>query len=182
MDEDKSDIEKVSSREKRKYDVVCYDPHWAEMFLEESGRLASVFGETALAIEHVGSTSVPGMSGKPTLDILVLVKDVGVVSDFQQAMNDLGYAYMPEYLGAGTVLFAQESGGKRLVNVHVTMPRHPRAEEMLRFRKYLIEHPETVEEYAQVKLDLYSKYPDDYAAYRREKDEYLKKLNEKICS
>ena len=140
--------------------VDPYDSRWKDLFTLEAKRLAQVFGRVALTIEHVGSTAVPGMSGKPTLDILVTVEDMSPVPALWSSMEMLEYSYLPGYIGAGTVLFAKERDNERLVNVHVVPAGHFRAEEMLHLRDYLLAHPEERDIYARLKLDLYARYPE----------------------
>jgi GrpB-like predicted nucleotidyltransferase (UPF0157 family) len=53
--------------------IVDYDPHWPRLFAEESEKIRLALGPAALQIEHAGSTSVPGLAGKPVLDILLVV-------------------------------------------------------------------------------------------------------------
>ena len=56
--------------------IVAYDPVWVERFREESNRIASVFGGELLSIHHIGSTSIPGMSAKPIIDIMPVVRNI----------------------------------------------------------------------------------------------------------
>ena len=55
--------------------VADYDPAWPERFRREAAKIRAALGEAALAIEHIGSTSVPGLSAKPIVDILLVVED-----------------------------------------------------------------------------------------------------------
>ena len=55
--------------------LVEYDPHWPKAFEQEANRIRSVLGKKALHIEHVGSTSVPGLCAKPIIDLLLVVED-----------------------------------------------------------------------------------------------------------
>lgn len=55
--------------------LLEYDPHWPELFVREAKRIRSILGEKILQLEHVGSTSVPGLCAKPIIDILLVVKD-----------------------------------------------------------------------------------------------------------
>ncbi len=57
--------------------VADYDPAWPERFRHEEARIRAALGETALSVEHIGSTSVPGLPAKPIVDVLLVVEDSG---------------------------------------------------------------------------------------------------------
>jgi GrpB-like predicted nucleotidyltransferase (UPF0157 family) len=71
----------VGGRERRPIVVVPYDPAWPRRFVEERARIAAALGPLARRIEHVGSTSVPGLGAKPIVDVLVAVDDVASVDE-----------------------------------------------------------------------------------------------------
>lgn len=172
---------KTTEHRDRKYDIVAYDPAWVEIFAREAEKLVAVFGERASAFEHVGSTSVFGMSGKPTIDILIFVESIeGLREVVEVEMAKIGYDSLGEYVRSGAFLFAKEKDNARVFNVHVMPKSHPEAENMIVFRDYLRNHPDDAAEYSNVKLELFRKYPDDYFSYRSEKDAYLKTLKAKI--
>lgn len=69
-----------------------YDPRWPEQFRREAEKIRAALGDRALAVEHVGSTSVPGLCAKPILDILPLTADAGREPDYVPALTAAGYA------------------------------------------------------------------------------------------
>lgn len=71
--------------------LVEYDSSWPELFEQESNRIHSVLGSKALQIEHVGSTSIPGLCAKPIIDILLVVKDSADESSYIPALAAAGY-------------------------------------------------------------------------------------------
>ncbi len=164
----------------RKYKVVRYDPKWKDQFAQEAKILSSIFGKSALAIEHIGGTAVPKLSGKPTIDVLILVKDIAIADTVNQKMVLAGFKSLGEYVMPGTRLFAKEENNTRLCNVHVFPDNHPHAKEMLHLRDYFRCHAELVEEYSKLKFDLMRKYRNDYGLYRKYKDEWMGKLIEGI--
>lgn len=137
------------------------------------------FWDIAERIEHVGSTSIPGMAGKPTIDVLITVKDISTVDTLNQKMAELGYKALGEYVAPGGRLFTLEENGDRLVNIHCFPSDHQKTRRFLSLREYLLTHPEELKAYAKLKLDLYRRYPNDYGAYRKEKDAYMKDLDER---
>src|SRR5262249_32790734 len=87
----------IGGFEKREIRIVEYDPRWTEKFQKHAKVLLRALGKRALAIEHAGSTSRPGLAAKPIIDILVVVEDSG---------NEAGY--LPALVAAGYVLRVRE--------------------------------------------------------------------------
>lgn len=69
--------------------LVEYDPQWPHRFEEEAKRIRTVLGQHALCVEHVGSTSVPGLTAKPIIDIVLLVTDSGDETAYAPALERL---------------------------------------------------------------------------------------------
>jgi GrpB-like predicted nucleotidyltransferase (UPF0157 family) len=68
-----------------------YDPRWPEMFEREANRIRSTLGNKALRVEHVGSTSIPGLCAKPIIDILLVVADSSDEPSYVPALEAAGY-------------------------------------------------------------------------------------------
>ncbi|MCL4391764.1 GrpB family protein [Patescibacteria group bacterium] len=160
----------------RRYSVGPYNPEWPKRFAAEAEELKKIFGSDVLAIEHVGSTSVPGMSGKPTIDILIVVDDLTSADRHTAEMKRLGYEHLPEYVVSDSHLFRRMKDHVLLSNVHVFEKGNPEVQEILALRDYLRSHPEEVRAYSDFKNDLYAQYPNDYTSYRKHKDEFMEKL------
>jgi GrpB-like predicted nucleotidyltransferase (UPF0157 family) len=71
--------------------VVPYDPAWSEMFEKEAAKIIALFGRELVAIHHIGSTAVPGLSAKPIIDMMPVVRDIERLVEFNPAMMRLGY-------------------------------------------------------------------------------------------
>lgn len=170
----------LSNYKDRKYEILPYDPTWVESFLKEATIVRAIFADKARSIEHIGSTSVPGLAGKPTIDILVTVEDISVVDGFNKHMEAAGYHVLGEYVTKGARLFVREQDNVRLCNIHVFQQDHPHVKEMLQLRDYFRTHQDVVQEYSELKLDLAKKYPNDYGLYRKFKDEWMNALKEKV--
>jgi GrpB-like predicted nucleotidyltransferase (UPF0157 family) len=115
--------------------IVDYDPHWPDLFAREADRIRSVLGSRVLRIEHVGSTSVPGLAAKPVIDLLLAVAE--------PADED---AYAPPLMSAGYVLQIREpdwyqhrlfKGPDTDINLHVFSSGCPEIDRMLMFRDWL---------------------------------------------
>jgi GrpB-like predicted nucleotidyltransferase (UPF0157 family) len=167
---------KKYSYRNRAYDVVSYDPRWPSEFESQASKIRAIFGSDIVGVEHVGSTAVPGMNGKPVTDILVLVDDVSVADKHRAEMESAGYDYAGDFVMPGAILFRKMNGETLLSNVHVFQREHPHVREMLQLRDYLRDNPGEVKAYSELKKDLYAKYKEDYAQYRKHKDEYMEEL------
>lgn len=164
----------------RKYSIQAYDPSWVVQYMNELNSLKTVLGENTLDIEHIGSTSVPGLSGKPTIDILVTVKEIETADSFLEVLGPQGYKYLGQYVMEGSRLYVKEEDGERLVNLHFYYKGHPHISSMLVLRDYLRTHADVVQEYSNLKQELFTKYPDNYGAYRIHKDEWMGMLIKKL--
>jgi GrpB-like predicted nucleotidyltransferase (UPF0157 family) len=164
----------------RKYSVVPYNSAWKDRFREIAEIVQAIFGDSAIAIEHVGSTSVPELSGKPVIDVLIIVENITVADTFKGKMEEAGFSALGEYLMPDSRFFMKEVDGERLCNLHIFPKDHSHVKEMLQLRDYFRNHPETVEEYSKLKIELFQKYPEDYGSYRKYKDEWMEKLKKNI--
>ena len=164
----------------RKYLIQKYDPHWVTQFETEKGALETILGNHTLAIEHIGSTAVPNLAGKPTIDILAIIENIGEADGYQEQLEPLGYKFLGQYVSSGSRLYVKEKDNLRLVNLHFFKQGHPHIAEMLRLRDYFRAHPKVVEEYSNLKFELAKKYSSDYGFYRKHKDEWMNALKAKI--
>jgi len=146
-----------------------YDPAWPDLFSREERRIRQALGHRAIRVEHVGSTSVPGLAAKPIIDILLVVSDSSDES-----------SYVPALAAEGYVLRIREpdwhqhrllKGPDTDVNLHVFSTGSAEIERMLRFRDLLRSNPETRELYARTKRELARrtwKYVQNYADAKSE--------------
>lgn len=164
----------------RKYTIVSYNSGWKRQFGIEAQLLQSILKNKALSVEHIGSTAVLGLAGKPTIDILVTVKNISTADEFSHKIELLGYKALGEYVTRDARLFVKEVDNTRLVNLHVFEVNHPHVKEMLNLKNYFSVHPEIVKEYSKLKLRLVKKYPNNYGQYRKFKDKWVNNLKRKI--
>lgn len=161
----------------RSYEISDHNPAWKEMFDIESRKIKEIFGDVALRVEHIGSTSIPGLSAKPTIDMLVIVENASDVDQFNPQMESLGYKNMGAFIAEETRMFEKEVAGHRLFIIHVFEQRHPHTVDMIAVRDYLIAHPDEMRTYEELKKRLKKQFPDDYISYRQEKNKYMTDLN-----
>lgn len=129
-----------------------YDPGWTRLFAREADRIRAVLGDTALRIEHVGSTSVPGLAAKPIIDILLAVPDSADEPSYVPAMEAAGYVLRirePDWFEHR--LF---KGPDTNINLHVFSADSAEIERMLRFRDWLRATDADRDYYARVEREL----------------------------
>jgi GrpB-like predicted nucleotidyltransferase (UPF0157 family) len=144
--------------------LADYDPAWPRLFAREAERVRAVLGDRVLLLEHVGSTSVPGLAAKPRIDMLLVVP-----SSADEP------AYVPAMEAAGYVLRIREpdwyehrvfKGPDTDINLHVFSPGCSEVERMRRFRDWLRTHPADRALYERTKRELARKewkYTQHYA-------------------
>ncbi len=164
------------------YEVIPYSESWPDWYLREASILKDIFNDDAIDIQHVGSTSIPGMAAKPQLDILLQVRNIKVAEDYTKALQKAGYVAYGDMLHKGGRLFSRLKGDTKLINLHVFEATSPIVWEYISVRDYLREHEQEAKEYATFKLSLYAKYPTDYLKYREFKDPYIEELRKRIKS
>ena len=135
--------------------IADYDPQWPELFAREADRIRAVLGRRALRIEHVGSTSVPGLVAKPVVDVLLVLAD--------SRDED---SYVPALEAAGYLLRIRESnwyehrmfnGPDTKMNLHVFSSGCPEIDRMLMYRDWLRASASDRDLYARAKLALAQK-------------------------
>ena len=166
----------------RQVRVVPHDPAWTEAFEAEAAALRSVLGDEAVAIHHIGSTSVPNLHAKPTVDVLVEAREIGNLDDLETELDEGGYEAWGEYGIPGRRFFTRDRGPERLCNVHVFEAGSPGVERHLAFRDYLTRHPETARAYGDPKGDLAERFSADMEAYMNGKDAFVKKVEKEALS
>src|SRR5690606_34963387 len=138
--------------EARSVRVVPYDPSWPASFEAARSDLAAIVPE-ALGIEHVGSTSVPGLASKPTVDVLLVVDDLDVVLDRVAELAAIGFEYRPGSFAAERrhLFLRRMVGGERTHHLHVLPSDSPEPDEYRLFRDYLRANPDTAARYEAAK-------------------------------
>src|SRR5512135_593584 len=139
--------------------LVDHDPDWPQDFAQEAARVRAVLGARALAVEHVGSTAVPGLSAKPIIDMLVVVADSADEDSYVPPLQTAGYPLRIRELGWHQHrLF---NGPDRQINLHVFSVGSPEIDRLLRFRDQLRRGPAERDLYATTKRRLASRQWED---------------------
>ncbi|MCR5121487.1 MAG: GrpB family protein [Ruminococcus sp.] len=158
----------------KKVTVLSYDENWTKAFEDIRAELAEAFGELALSIEHIGSTSVRGLSAKPIIDIDVVINDRSQLDSVIAALGKIGYRHEGDLGIPGREAFKYD-GKEHLMKHHLYVCAKDCAElkRHLAFRDYLRTHPEAVKEYSRVKEEGAALYPFDIDKYIAHKSPFI---------
>lgn len=158
-----------------------YQPIWKERYLEEKKVIVQAIGTyNIVRIHHIGSTAVPGLLAKPTIDILVEIEDATDTSSLISAMQECGYRYLkqPENPPPHMMFikgYTPEGFAGQAYHVHV---RYQGDWDELYFRDYLITHPDIAHEYAVLKVTLKQRFEHNRDAYTHAKTGFIAQICE----
>ena len=161
--------------------VQPYNKEWKSDFEAIRSELDIALGDLAMRIEHVGSTSVEGLSAKPVIDIDVVIRDRSVLPEIVIALQKAGYNHEGNLGIPGREAFKYE--GKEHLRKHHLYVCAQDSEELRRhitFRDYLRSHPEAVAEYSRVKEEGARLYPWDIDKYIEHKSPFIEKIYKEI--
>ena len=157
--------------------VVPYDKAWETAFEEIRKELEVALGDLAIGIEHVGSTSVKGMSAKPCIDLDVIIRDDSVLEAVIDRLGTIGYTHEGDLGIRGREAFAYS--GKCHLQRHHLYVCPQQSEELHRhvaFRDFLRNHPEAVRKYSEVKETAARLFPEDIDGYMQYKSPCIEEL------
>lgn len=157
-------------------DIVPYDVSWPARFEREAARVRAALGDVAVAVEHVGSTSVPGLAAKDVIDIQVAVAGFEPEARFRDPLERLGYVHREDPDEPAHRFFKlEDDGGRRLVNIHVCEVGSDWDRRHIAFRDLLRTRPDVAAEYERLKHDLAPRFEvvDDYASA---KGDFIRRL------
>ncbi|RYB90045.1 GrpB family protein [Nocardioides oleivorans] len=171
---DVTTVEIVGGVVKRELYLTDHDPGWAEAYAEHEHRIRAALGPAAVQVEHIGSTSVPGLAAKPIIDVLITVADITAEED-----------YLDQLVAAGYDLRVREPG-HRLVrtpaldaHIHVMEAGDPLAEDYLLFRDRLRTDAGDRELYVRTKRALLEQEWADMNAYADAKTEVVTAIKDR---
>lgn len=166
--------EKMIGLKRRTVRVVDHDQGWSGLFASECRSLHRALGDLAADVQHVGSTAVPGLPAKPILDIAIAIRTLDFIPDIVERLTGIGYIYRGDGGNDGGHLFVREPEPDiRTVHVHVVESSDSQWRDYLAFREILREDLNVRKRYAEVKLDLAKRFPNDRKSYTSAKDEFI---------
>jgi len=166
--------------------LADYDPRWPQMFEEERQRLQQAIGRWTAAIEHVGSTAIPGIAAKPVIDIGVALNDLHDALWCITPLVEIGYECLGEYGIPGRIYFRRRTdtplpgqspdpGIGRTHQVHMYERTHHQFAWHITFRDYLRANPDAAREYEALKRRLDIEH-DDVEAYADAKSDFVQEI------
>lgn len=155
-----------------------YDVQWPVAFTDERRRLARLLPDTFIAIEHIGSTAVPGLPAKPIIDILAGVVSMAAAGAVAGPLLAAGYATSAEFNESlpDRKWFMRWSGGRRTHHLHVVVHESEAWHERVRFRDALRSRPVMAARYVELKERLAAEHPTDREAYTEAKAEFVRSV------
>jgi GrpB-like predicted nucleotidyltransferase (UPF0157 family) len=169
-----------ASRTSGPIELAAYSPRWSEVFRRHADRLASVLGDRVVRIEHVGSTSVPGLVAKPTVDVVLEVADSAREPAYLLDLERAGYRLRirePEWFEHRMCI--AERGA---VNLHVFSASCPETDRMVRFRDRLRSNRPDRDRYACLKRELAERDWADVDQYAAAKTDVITEILRRATS
>ncbi|CAN5712308.1 hypothetical protein BH23CHL7_BH23CHL7_21770 [soil metagenome] len=154
--------------------LADYDPAWPAAFERLAGLIGAALDDRALRIEHVGSTSVPGLPAKPRIDIVLAVADSAIEADYAPRMGAAGYVlHIREPDWHEHRVFVRDD---EQVNVHTFTNGCAEIERMTRFRDYLRAEPTERELYLRTKRELAARHWEFVQQYADAKSQMVEAI------
>lgn len=151
--------------------LLPYDRAWAKEAAMEKERLMSVCGEYVEAIEHIGSTAIPGLCAKPIIDMSIGLKRFRDAPLLITPLNSIGYHFYKHF--QHQMLFCRGPNEKRTHYLHIMRYQGKKWKHDLAFRAYLRSHPSDRSRYAKLKHTLAKRYHSDRQSYSDGKHDFI---------
>ena len=162
--------------------VMPYDERWAQDFEAIASEIRDSLGELALAIEHVGSTAVPGLSAKPIIDIDVVIRNYDALDAVIFALKAIGYRHEGDLGIAGREAFGYEGKSHlRKHHLYVCPQDSPELKRHIAFRNYLRDHPDAAREYSRIKEEGAALHPQDIDGYIEHKSPFIEGIYRELA-
>jgi GrpB-like predicted nucleotidyltransferase (UPF0157 family) len=150
-----------------------YDPAWTNEFEQEKRLLQQVFKDRVLAIEHIGSTAVPGLAAKPIIDIEVGLCKLDDYKELVPLVEALGYHFMPDRIFDEYVFMPKGPEERRTHYLHFAAVGSNEWNNVIHFRDILRANPKIRDEYAAIKSELAAANANDRSTYTTRKAEFI---------
>jgi len=155
--------------------IEKYNPQWPILFEELRIKFSELLGNMVSAIEHVGSTSVPGLAAKPIIDLDFLLASAAYLPETIRRLATLGYEHQGDLGIAGREAF-RTPPTPFAHHLYVCLPNYEEFRRHILLRNYLRSHPAEISAYSKLKWDLFARFANDRAAYIQGKADFVKQL------
>jgi len=154
--------------------VVDADAGWPAAYAAEEARLLAAAEGLLVALEHVGSTAVPGLAAKPTIDLLGAVADARVIADLAARLAPLDYEHRPRAMQDVDAAYLRRIvDGRRTHHLHVVLAADFAGDARRRFRDILRARPDLAAGYTALKRELADRLGHDRVAYTDAKTDFV---------
>lgn len=160
-------------------EIKVADPEWLSKGETEASRVRDLLAEYEVdAVEHIGSTSIPGLPAKPILDLMARIPSYDELESVIAKLGEHDWHYVPPELDGvpSRRFFVKVKQDKRECHLHLMRPGEAKWDRQLRFRDILRERPELAKQYAELKTDLAERHGDDREAYTRAKTDFVQRV------
>lgn len=160
--------------------ITDYSDKWPDLYKAEAKLITdSLLHTDFVKIDHIGSTAIPGLKAKPTIDILLQVTEQIYIQKLKDTFKTLGYLINNHTENPAPHLtfvkgYTNQGFKGQAYHVHI---RYRGDWDEIRFKEYLIKHKKIAKEYEALKLELAEKYPNDREAYTDSKTDWIEKIN-----
>jgi GrpB-like predicted nucleotidyltransferase (UPF0157 family) len=159
--------------------LAPYNPAWPNLAAGHAERLR-VLGSILVTVHHIGSTSVPGLTAKPIIDLMPLVTDLAGLDRERRCVEALGYDWHGELgISGRRYCTLSDETGVRIVQLHFFDADSPQVARHIAFRDYLRTHPDMAGAYAREKRRARDLHPDDSHAYSDGKAAWIHEVEAK---
>ena len=158
--------------------IAPYRSDWSAQYEKASEEVKEVFGSAILGMEHIGSTSVYGLSAKPIIDFMVGVQDLSVVNPFIEPLRDIRFEHVFHPELPNRRFFRRGERGAGTHHLHIYTFGSDEWNQNLLFRNYLRANSGALKRYEQLKKQLANQYPQDRAAYTKAKHPFITEIIE----
>lgn len=165
-------------------EIEKYNPHWRDAFDTERENLKEIFGNVAKSIEHVGSTSIVGLSAKPIIDIAIGVDALADIDKVREKILKFSHYTVKGNNADGEILMRRGTPVKPGEDkpdfithfIHIMEIDDRKYKETIAFREFLRKNYDVLKEYEDLKYNLAIKYKNDRKAYSKAKAEFVENI------
>ncbi|HEY0323990.1 MAG TPA: GrpB family protein [Pyrinomonadaceae bacterium] len=171
-----ADTIQESSEQGEQIVIVEYNPRWPALFEEEKARILGLIHAWVESVEHIGSTSVPGLGAKPIIDIMVGIRSLADAPECISRLETIGYEYVPKHeavLPLRRFFHKSATPCARTHHLHMVEPTGEFWERHILFRDALRANPETARQYYELKKALAARFGSDRDSYTDAKTSFI---------
>ncbi|MDD5529435.1 MAG: GrpB family protein [bacterium] len=156
--------------------IVPYSTKWHTAFEKEKKVLSNILKGKFLDIQHIGSTSIPGLVAKPILDIAIAISNINILEECIKKLENNGYQYLGDKEGRKNYLFVKGDEDNRTHYIHIVGINSLNWKNYILFRDYLISNKDSYIEYSKLKKKLAKRFSNNRKEYTKLKADFIEKI------